>query len=61
MIVMLQFILYLGNMAAAFGLSFFISLAFEAPVVNLLKITPASGKKNLQHNATQCKKVTDIP
>jgi hypothetical protein len=53
---MLQIILYLGNMAAAFGLSFFISLAFEAPVVNLLKITKASGKKNVQHNATQCTK-----
>jgi hypothetical protein len=53
---MLQLILYLGNMAAAFGLSFFLSLAFEAPVVSLLKITTASGKKNVQHNATQCTK-----
>jgi len=53
---MLQLTLYLGNMAAAFVLSFFLSLAFEAPVINLLKITAASGKKNVQHNATQCTK-----
>ncbi|PSN50317.1 hypothetical protein C0J52_10111 [Blattella germanica] len=32
------FITYLGNMTVAFALSFLISLAFEAPIVNLLKI-----------------------
>jgi hypothetical protein len=53
---MLQFILYLGNMVAAFALSFFISLAFEAPVVNLLKITTTSGKKSSQDNDTGCTK-----
>jgi hypothetical protein len=52
----LQFILYLGNTVAAFALSFFISLAFEAPVVNLLKITMATDKKNSPNNATECTK-----
>lgn len=33
-----QMILYFGNAVASFLLSFFISLTFEAPVVNLLKI-----------------------
>ncbi|PNF32655.1 hypothetical protein B7P43_G15059 [Cryptotermes secundus] len=53
---LLVLILYLGNMVAAFALSFFISLAFEAPVVNLLKITMASRKKSSQDNVTGCTK-----
>jgi hypothetical protein len=52
----LQFILYLGNMVAAFALSFFISLAFEAPVVNLLKITMTSGNKSSRDDDTGCVK-----
>jgi hypothetical protein len=53
---MLQFILYLGNMVAAFALSFIISLAFEAPVVNLLKITMTRSKMSTQDNDTGCTK-----
>jgi hypothetical protein len=33
-----QLILYFGNLVASYLLSFCISLALEAPVVNLLKI-----------------------
>ncbi|XP_069696029.1 nose resistant to fluoxetine protein 6-like [Periplaneta americana] len=43
---LLVFILYLGNLVASFVLSFFISLAFEAPVVSLLKITMAPKRRN---------------
>lgn len=42
-------ILYFGNAVASFMLSFFISLTFEAPVVNLLKImlTPPQTKTSM--------------
>ncbi|XP_014254661.1 nose resistant to fluoxetine protein 6-like [Cimex lectularius] len=42
------FILYFGNMVAAFLASFFISLAFEAPTVRLLKVclSPVMAKQN---------------
>lgn len=41
----LQLILYFGNLVASYLASFCISLAFEAPVVNLLKIAFVSKKR----------------
>jgi len=40
-----QLILYFGNLVASYLLSFCISLAFEAPVVTLLKIAFTSKKR----------------
>ncbi|KAJ9582996.1 hypothetical protein L9F63_022654, partial [Diploptera punctata] len=45
------FIVFLGNTVAAFTLSFLISLAFEAPIVNLLKIIMKNRERLLQSNA----------
>ena len=41
----LVLILYLGNLVASYLMSFCISIAFEAPIVNLLKITFISKKR----------------
>lgn len=40
-----KLIVYFGNLVASYLLSFCISLAFEAPVVNLLKIAFTSKKR----------------
>lgn len=53
---LITMILYFGNAVASFMLSFFISLTFEAPVVNLLKImlTPPQAKKtSLEKNSSE--------
>lgn len=40
-----QLILYFGNLVASYLMSFCISIAFEAPIVNLLKIAFISKKR----------------
>uniref|UniRef100_A0A2S2N858 Nose resistant to fluoxetine protein 6 n=1 Tax=Schizaphis graminum TaxID=13262 RepID=A0A2S2N858_SCHGA len=53
---LITMILYFGNAVASFLLSFFISLTFEAPVVNLLKIMlapPQAKKTTLEKNSSE--------
>lgn len=40
-----KLILYFGNLVASYLMSFCISIAFEAPIVNLLKIAFTSKKR----------------
>ncbi|XP_001946627.2 nose resistant to fluoxetine protein 6 [Acyrthosiphon pisum] len=53
---LITMILYFGNAVASFLLSFFISLTFEAPVVNLLKIMlspPQVKKTSMEKNSSE--------
>ncbi|XP_015376753.1 PREDICTED: uncharacterized protein LOC107171036 [Diuraphis noxia] len=53
---LITMILYFGNAVASFLLSFFISLTFEAPVVNLLKImlsSPQVKKTSMEKNSSE--------
>ncbi|KAL4142596.1 hypothetical protein QTP88_005026 [Uroleucon formosanum] len=53
---LITMILYFGNAVASFLLSFFISLTFEAPVVNLLKIMlspPQLKKTSMEKNSSE--------
>ena len=43
--VFFKLILYFGNLVASYLMSFCVSIAFEAPVVNLLKIAFISKKR----------------
>lgn len=43
-----QIIVYMGNAVASYMMSFAISMAFESPVVRLLKIAFSTGKKGAQ-------------